>query len=393
MRPPSEAEPADHRFRILSIDGGGIRGVIPAIFLERLETLLQAKLAAAGPDEAEAWRQRAIDRPHVSDCFHMIAGTSTGGLLAAGLTIPDEDGNSKLSAAELGAFYADRGGAIFRRSFWRRLLNPGALLAPKYRSSQLFRALEDPALLGGAMLANARTEVLITSYDAKRRRPRNFTRWGVAGGGERAQTPDRVSMAEVALGSAAAPTYFPPAPVEGSELVDGGVFANNPTLAAVSMALRRTTDPVPEQPEHLLVVSLGTGNWEAPLNYGAGGAIGWAMPRPEGQALLGAILDGQADHATEAAHMILNGWQVDGSAGNAHWDPTLSPDMMGGGPRFWRYQAALPEPWALDDVSRVPALQQLAREMSDLYEVELERLAQRLIADGPVATPVSAAGP
>lgn len=391
VRPSSELEPADHRFRILSIDGGGIRGVIPAVFLSRLEQRLQAQLAAAAPAEAEVWAGSGIEEPRIADCFHLIAGTSTGGLLAAGLTIPGEDGNAKLPAAELSAIYERHGEAIFRRPIWRKLLNPLALLFPKYPLAQLAAVLEDPELLGATLLKEARTEVLITTYDTTRRRHRNFTRWGVAGGGGQAQPPDPVSMVEVALGTAAAPTYFPPAPVEGSKLVDGGVFAGNPTLAAMGMALRRTTDPAPTEPKDLLVVSLGTGNWEQPLDYGWGGVAGWAAPRAEGEALLGAILDGQADHATETAHMILNGWQGEEGGGEPRWDPTLAPDMLGGGPSFWRYQAPLPEPWAMDDVSRIAALKRLGLEMAERYEGELERLAKRLIAAGPVPTLTSLA--
>lgn len=380
LRPPSRELPAQCEFRILSIDGGGIRGVIPAILLARLEELLEAELREAGT-VADPWKQRRIERPRVGDCFHLIAGTSTGGLLATGLAVPDENGNSKLPAAVLSEIYEKHGGAIFRLPLWRKLLNPRATFIPKYPLDPLARVLRDPALLGETLLKDASTEVLVTTYDIRRRRHRNFTRWGAADAGEsKPSSPETISMVDVALATSAFPMYFPPAAGAGSELVDGGVFAANPTLAAIAMALRRTEAPTPTRPDQLLLVSLGTGSWNAPLGYGWGGAIGWLRPRDDSDALLGAILDGQSDHATEAAQMIVNG-----SPAEPWWDPTLPPDMLGGGPRFWRYQAPLPEPWEMDDIGRIPQMQAIGQEMARIYEEELRQLAKRLIADGPAS--------
>src|SRR5689334_7004235 len=103
LRPISQRLPESFAFRILSIDGGGIRGVIPALVLTRLEALLADALAAASSETAARWR--GIDSPRIADCFHLIAGTSTGGLLAAGLTITGADGRPKLSAADAAAMY------------------------------------------------------------------------------------------------------------------------------------------------------------------------------------------------------------------------------------------------------------------------------------------------
>ena len=182
------------------------------------------------------------------------------------------------------------------------------------------------------------------------------------------------------MATAAAPTYFDPEVLGSSRLIDGGVYAGNPALAAITLALRRTTEPVPRTPRELFMVSLGTGAWSAPLDYGGGGIIGWLQPRTGGEALLEAMLGGSGDFANEAAHMLLNG---DAPVQDT-WEPALPPAHVGGGPQLWRYQPALPEPFAMDDVSKLPQLRQIAAQLIDRYADEVARLAAQLIDAGPV---------
>jgi hypothetical protein len=377
LRPPSDRLPESFSFRILSVDGGGIRGVIPALFLERLEALLAAALAAAPGEAARRWQ--GIGSPRIADCFHLIAGTSTGGLLAAGLASAGPGGRPALSAADAANVYTTHGPAIFHSSVIEKVEQGFGLTAPKYPLAQLRTALEDPAVLGDALLKDARTEVLILSFDTSLPGLRYFTRWGQSGAGSTPTTPSE-TMVEVALATAAAPTYFDPAPLGSSRLIDGGVYAGNPALAAITLALRRTVEPVPRSPSELFMVSLGTGAWSAPLDYGGGGIIGWLQPRRGGEALLEAILGGSSDFANEAAHMLLNG---DAPVQDT-WEPALPPAHIGGGPQLWRYQPALPEPVAMDDTRKLPQLRQIAAALADHYADELARLAARLIDAGPV---------
>src|SRR3954453_23191770 len=111
----------NYKFRILSVDGGGMRGLIPARVIENLEGRLQAE---AGPDA------------RVADYFHMFAGTSTGGMVALSLTVPmpGEPSRPKMSAAELASLYTDDGKAIFPRTLWRRIRTLWGLIGPKYSS-------------------------------------------------------------------------------------------------------------------------------------------------------------------------------------------------------------------------------------------------------------------
>ena len=100
LRPSSDRLPQSFDFRILAIDGGGIRGIIPATFLAALEGLLGEALTRRRADPAGAPGWAGIDQPRIADCFHLIAGTSTGGLLAAGLTTTDPNGRPKLPASD-----------------------------------------------------------------------------------------------------------------------------------------------------------------------------------------------------------------------------------------------------------------------------------------------------
>jgi hypothetical protein len=351
--------------------------VIPALLLERLEALLADALAGAPSETAARWE--GLGSPRIADCFHLIAGTSTGGLLAAGLTSAGPGGRPKLTAADAANVYTVHGPAIFHSSVIEKVEQGFGLTAPKYPLAQLRTALEDPAVLGDALLKDARTEVLILSFDTSIPGLRYFTRWGAPGAGSTPTTPAE-TMAEVALATAAAPTYFDPEALGSSRLIDGGVYAGNPALAAITVALRRTIEPIPRTPRELFMVSLGTGAWSTPLDYGGGGIIGWLQPRTGGEALLEAMLGGSGDFANEAAHMLLNG---DAPVQDT-WEPALPPAHIGGGPQLWRYQPALPEPFAMDDVSKLPQLKQIATELADRYADELARLAARLIDAGPV---------
>jgi len=397
-RPPNDRLPRSFDFRILAIDGGGIRGIIPARFLAALEAMLAVALARRRDEPAGAAAWEGIDEPRIADCFHLIAGTSTGGLLAVGLTTTDANGRPKLSADDAAAVYRTHGAAIFHRPLSRNVLDHFALFLPKYPLEQLRAVLELESVLGGGLLKDARTEVLILSFDTELPGLRFFTRWGVPGAGGRPRVPSE-TMVEVALATAAAPTYFDPESLGASALIDGGVYAGNPALAAVSMALRRTTAPVPRTAADLFMVSLGTGAWSARLDYGSGGILGWLWPRAGGEALLEAMLGGNSDFATEAAHLLLNGHSetsqpTDGPAaaagsgtGPVWWEPNLPRASVGGGPQLWRYQPVLPGPWALDDVTKLPALEQISEQLVRQYQQELERLAEMLIEAGPVPAP------
>lgn len=259
------------QFKILSLDGGGIRGIIPARILTTIE------------DKTK--------RP-IADMFDLIAGTSTGGILATGLA-GSVGGNKPIrTAAELLNMYVDRGSEIFKRSLWKGITSVGGLRDERYSAGPLETVLADT--LGEAELKDVITNVLIPSYDIE-------GRGDYRGGGpyffksSKAKTdPDyNYFLRDVARATSAAPTYFEPAHIENrsgtawTALIDGGVFANNPAACAYAEARKLGAEP-----GEIILVSLGTGELQRPIKYGDAkdwGIIEWAVP------VLSVIFDGVAD--------------------------------------------------------------------------------------------------
>ncbi|MDP9344156.1 MAG: patatin-like phospholipase family protein [Actinomycetota bacterium] len=250
--------------RILAIDGGGIRGLIPAIVLA----------------EVEQRTGRAI-----ADCFDLIAGTSTGGILACALTRPGP-GGSRYSAQELNGLYESEGPKIFDRSLLKEIVSIDGNIDERYDDDGLNTALRD--YLGDDRISEARTDILVTAYDIERRGA-----WFFRSALARTDPTRDFTMADAARATSAAPTYFEPAlvrPVAGGEasaLIDGGVFAVNPSmcaLAEVAHAGRRD--------EIELLASLGTGSHTRPLHYAdvrGWGRLEWAAP------IIDVVFDGVAD--------------------------------------------------------------------------------------------------
>jgi patatin-like phospholipase/acyl hydrolase len=270
--------------RILSIDGGGIRGIIPAMVLNYIEERTGKRIATM---------------------FDFIAGTSTGGILALGLTKKNSDSSinnePEYTAAELVNFYGKYGQKIFNQNDL-----PGSwddLLQPKHDPKGKEEVLK--ALLGEAKVEDALREIFIPSYDIELRAPIFFTSNPDAEESESIHSRKVCSgfkMFEAAMATSAAPTFFPPYEVETPHttdeghyaLVDGGVFANNPSSLAMMEAMisykRKTEEELHRK--DILVVSLGTGSVTRRYKYRDAknwGQIKWALP------LLNVVLDGQSE--------------------------------------------------------------------------------------------------
>jgi hypothetical protein len=250
--------------RILSIDGGGIRGIIPALFLEEIERRTNAS---------------------IFELFDLIAGTSTGGILTLGLTVPDErqPNTARYKASDLVEMYEKEGKAIFPS---KRLKGIRSLAGPKYRADPLERVLH--RYFGDAVLIEALTNVLIPAYSLERPGHVMLNTYG--------DGLPHVHMWEVARATSAAPTYFPPyrIPLDpftaaklgsvGLGLIDGGVFANNPAVYALALAKRyeHGLRHKPYDLRHpLLMLSLGTGRVPSTTSFDDAwdrGAPRWISP-------------------------------------------------------------------------------------------------------------------
>lgn len=252
--------------KILSIDGGGIRGIIPAMILAEIEKI--------------------TGRP-ISSMFDLIAGSSTGGIIALALVKPGNEGNPKYRAQDTIKIYEKEGREIFSRTFLHKVKSLGSLTDQKYPSAGIESVLQ--RYFNDTMLSEALTDVLLATYDIERRKPFFFK-------STYAKNPKKIGydflMKVAARATSAAPTYFEPAKIDigGFEdyyaLIDGGVVANNPAMCAYVEA--RTMFPQ-HKAEDFFLLSIGTGSvthripYEDAQNWGL---AGWAKP------ILSAVYDG-----------------------------------------------------------------------------------------------------
>lgn len=340
------------KFRILCVDGGGIRGLISALVIAEIERLLQEK------DGKDA---------RIADYFHLFSGTSTGGLIALALTRPEA-----VPAAELAGFYTEDGPKIFDRSLIHELGSGWGTLAPKYGSGPLRDAVRKR--LGDGDLAEATRDLVVTAYDMTDRAPFFFKRWQAREGSGEWNFP----VVDAALSTAAAPTYFPchePEKLKGHALVDGGVFAANPTIAAIAEALGRSSDPPAGLSlQDMLVVSIGTGEFEVgfpPSEVRDWGDLGWIAGGGDDPPILSAMLGGSSDGTDYWAHMLLNHERGKGLPG---------ADAIGHGKRYYRFQAQLAKGIQMDDArpKTLELLAEVAKQLIAERQAEIAEVVSQL---------------
>ncbi|KAK6128961.1 hypothetical protein DH2020_037304 [Rehmannia glutinosa] len=258
---------------VLSIDGGGIRGIIPGTILGHLESKLQE-----------------LDGPNarIADYFDVIAGTSTGGLITTMITAPGVNNRPMFAAKNITSFYLEHSPKIFpehsRNNFVGKITN--LIGGPKYDGKYLKSMLE--GLLGNLTVSHTLTNVVIPTFDIKRLQPIIFTTKD-----GKAIVSKNALLSDVCLGTSAAPTFLPPhyfetkdadGKIRTFDLVDGGVAANNPTLMAITHISKQIllgnfelVDMQPMDSNRMLVLSLGTGIAKLEEKYNAKDAARWGM--------------------------------------------------------------------------------------------------------------------
>ena len=239
--------------RVLAIDGGGIRGLIPALVLAELE------------DRA--------GRP-VFELFDLMAGTSTGGIIVCALCAPDP-----LPAAEVATIYEEEGPRIFDRSVFQRIQSAGGLIDEKYDAGALDRALG--RFIGDKRLSATRPDLIVPTYDTAAPGPYFFKTTSA-----REDPADDARLADVARATSSAPTYFEPLELDSRSLLDGGVFAVNPGMSALAEVLRYHPEAA------VRLVSLGTGERTTKRSFDEikdWGLVEWARP------ILDVVFDGISD--------------------------------------------------------------------------------------------------
>ncbi|MBD2455049.1 patatin-like phospholipase family protein [Nostoc sp. FACHB-87] len=343
-----------YRYKILSIDGGGIRGIIPGIILAEIE--------------------KRAGKP-ICQLFNLIAGTSTGGILSAGLTKPHphHPNQPHFKAEDLIDIYRKEGKRIFAESTLAKTFKLDDIVKAKYSSKGRDEVLTE--YLQDTALKKALTDLFITSYDIELRMPIFFVN-NVKNqklGENFRKICDGYTMKQAGMATSAAPTYFKPYKIDtvGEKsgyyaLVDGGVFANNPTSLAIMEALISSARPDPQNPDKkpltindILVVSLGTGSLLRQYNYNQAvnwGLVQWVQP------LLSITLDGSSESVACQLEQML-------------------PQADGYPKQYYRFQGQLTEANDdMDDTSpeNIARLITLAQQIIKQRDSELDELCQQL---------------
>lgn len=249
------------RFQILSLDGGGIKGLFSAAVLAFLEEDLNVK---------------------VIDHFDLITGTSTGGIIALGL-------GAGLSPREIVEFYVSKGPEIFASGCFSSLKH---LVKSKYHAEPLENALRE--CFGDKKLADSSKRLVLPSYNIGDDSVYIFK----TPHHERLRRDYKVPMWKVARATSAAPTYFPAYfGVDNVRLIDGGVWANNPSIVGITEAVSLLNIPL----EQIYVLNLGTTDEvkSYPSHLDNGGCFKWC------KAAVDVIMRGQSIGAwTQSQHLI-----------------------------------------------------------------------------------------
>lgn len=246
------------KIRILSLDGGGIRGIIPATVLSYIEDKLKEKSGNPGAS--------------ISEYFDFVAGTSSGGILTLLYLCPDDKKKSKYTAKEVLNLFLEKGDEIFKVSILEKIRNLNGIIDEKYPERSLEKLLKN--YLSQNLLSDSLKPCIISSYDIRNRKAFFFTSI------EAKESKNNFYMREVARATSAAPTYFEPSRIKSMDdtthaLIDGGVFANNPALCAYAEArkidfkkiLRNPSKSIKPTAKDMIIVSIGSGDIKEPYYY------------------------------------------------------------------------------------------------------------------------------
>lgn len=258
------------KFRILSLSGGGIRGVYSASFLAKLEELTGKRVA---------------------DHFDLIVGTSTGGLIALGLGLGH-------SAKDIRDFYVQHGELIFSgRPWYQKLTNPLGFRRPKHQQEKLRRALTE--LLGeDVLLKRSTNRLVINAMYAEASAPRCYkTRHHID------YTRDHLLPAwDIGLATSAAPVFFPAhLAIDGRYHLDGGLWANCPIVVGIAEAVGK----LDQRPQDLQILQVGTCHQAVTASRWAlnGGWLPYLLPGSSN--LHEVILESQRRAAMNTAQIML----------------------------------------------------------------------------------------
>ncbi len=320
---PRPWQPKNPRFiRILSLDGGGIRGLISLEVLKYLE--------------------ERSGKP-IAELFDVIGGTSTGAIIGTQIVLADDQGHPKHKAGEIIELYDDQVARVFRAPLYHQILTLGGLLGPRYANDEKIVLANE--IYADANFRDLLLPVMVPSYSVETAGLQLFTNW----------SPDYAEMFVAPLVSAATsgPTYFPGVeldlPSSRGVYMDGAVFGADPAQEMYLHALEHFPDA------DIVLVSLGTGIRKTDVNAQAGergGLMTWLIP------LMGLAVDGRGDLAST-------------------WLDRFSKTQAGEGFHYYRFDIALSDrETSFDDTSpeAVADLRQLGQSLVKQNKDKLDEL-------------------
>ncbi|MBE9187181.1 patatin-like phospholipase family protein [Microcoleus sp. LEGE 07076] len=339
--------------RVLSIDGGGIRGIIPAQVAVSIESKLQQK--SGNPDA------------RIADYFDLIAGTSAGGILTCIYLFPDAENPSRprWSAQDAVNFSINNGRDVFKSSFWQKLRVLDGLIDEKYSSAPLEKSFSEN--FRDCQLSQLLKPCLISSYDIERRKANFFNQIDAK------KHPEfDYFIRDIARATSAAPSYFEVSKIysltnECYALIDGGVFANNPALCAYAEVRNkfRASEDRPERgptAKDMVILSLGTGEAQKKYPYEEvknWGQIQWVEP------LINIMMAGVAE--TVNYQLI----QIYDAIERPNQYLRISPDL------------SHEPPLLIDDASeeKISQLLSIGNKQAEKYNEELDKFIELLLAE------------
>ncbi len=339
--------------RILSIDGGGIRGIIPAQVGVTIESKLQEK--SGNPDA------------RIADYFDLIAGTSAGGILTCIYLCPDPENPSRprWSAQDAVNFSIKSGRDVFKSSFWQKLRSIDGLIDEKYASDRLEKLFWEN--FRDCKLSELLKPCLISSYDIERRKAHFFDQIDAQ------QYPaEDYFIRDIARATSAAPSYFEVPKIysltnERYALIDGGVFANNPALCAYAEVRNkfRIPDDRPDKAptaKDMVILSLGTGEAQKKFPYEEvknWGQVEWVEP------LINIMMTGVAETVN---YQII---QIYDAVERPNQYLRISPDLN------------REQPLPIDDASeeKISELLRIGKDQAEKYNEHLDKFIDFLLAE------------
>ncbi|MEG4210695.1 patatin-like phospholipase family protein [Microcoleus sp. S13_B4] len=339
--------------RILSLDGGGIRGIIPAQVVVSIESKLQQK---SGNPEAR-----------IADYFDLIAGTSAGGILTCIYLCPDAENppRPRWTAQDALNFSIMSGRDVFKSSFWQKLRSIDGLIDEKYPSDRLDKFFLEN--FKDCQLSQLLKPCLISSYDVERRKAHFFDKIDAQ------QSPaEDYFIRDIARATSAAPSYFEVPKIysltkEPYALIDGGVFANNPALCAYAEVRNkfRIPDDRPDRgptAQDMVILSLGTGQAQKNFPYEEvknWGQVEWVQP------LINIMMTGVAE--TVNYQMV----QIFDAIERPNQYLRINPDLS--------HEQPLP----IDDASeeKISALLRIGKDQAEKNNEQLDKFIDLLLAE------------